>query len=308
MNLSNKQIDKFLKIFFYGLSAIVIIFVFIFLYFIISKSIPAFQHQGIINFVTCDIWNSSRYEFGIWNFIVGTIFVTTITLCIVTPIGIFTAIFLSEFAPKKIASIMRPLIELLIGIPSVIYGILGFLVLENIFQYHIDPFISSTLGAIHPIFYDVSPTGGSGILLTSAILSIMVVPTIIIISEDSMRSVSSNYRNASMALGATQWETIKKVIIPIATPGIITSIILGMLRAMSEATAVVMVIGNRYIFPESIFDTSATITSVIVNHVGEASHGGLVLSALFGMSIVLFIIQLIFSIILKYISKRSQLI
>ena len=306
MKLSNKQIDKYSELFFYSSSVVIILFTAFFLYFIINASIPIFQHQGIIEFLTGTIWRPRQGIFGIWIFIVGTIFVTLTTLVIVVPIGIFTAIFLSEFAPKKIANIVRPLIELLVGIPSVIYGILGFLVLENIFQYHINPIISSTLGSFIPIFYDANPDSGSGILLTSTILSIMVIPTIVSISEDSIRAVSLDYRNASMALGATHWETIKKVILPIATPGIITSIILGMLRSMSEATAVVMIIGNTFgSTPTSILDTSTTMTAIIISHTGEAAFGGLTSSALFGVAVVLFIIQMIFSILLRFVNKKS---
>ena len=308
MKLSNKQIDKYSELFFYSSSTIVIIFTFFFLYFIFDRALLLFEHTNIIEFITGTTWHPRGGVFGIWNFIIGTLFVAIVTLCIVTPIGIFTAIFLSEFAPKKIALIIRPLIELLVGIPSVIYGILGFLVLEDVFQYNIDPLISSTLGIFFPIFYDTTPNSGSGILLASAILSIMVIPTIISISEDSLRSVSLDYRNASMALGATHWETIKKIIFPIATPGIITSIILGMLRAMSEATAVVMVIGNTHSAPSSIFDLGSTMTAIIINHAGEAPHGGLMVSSLFGIAVLLFIIQMIFSTLINYIKKRSKVV
>ena len=180
---------------------------------------------------------------------------TAVTMAIAVPVGVLTAIYLAEWAPRWMEGILRPLIELLVGIPSVVYGIFGFFILEKFFQRYIDPAISGTLGKLIPFLHDTSPTDGSGFLLASSVLAIMILPTIIAISQEAMQAVHAEHREGSLALGATKWETIKHVVIPIAFPGIVTAIILGMMRAMGETMAVVMLIGNTAKIPGSVFDT-----------------------------------------------------
>lgn len=211
--------------------------------FIFYTAAPIFESHGIINFITGTEWDYDKSVYGIRDFILGTFILTGVTLILAVPISIFTAVFLSEFASPKIRSFMRPLIELLVGIPSVVYGIFGLFVLESIFQDHIEPFVVSTLGFI-PIFQDQTLNDGSGLLLASSVLAVMILPTVTSISEDSIRAVPYYYREASYALGATQWETIRKVVLPAASSGILSSIVLGMMRAMGETMAIVMLFGN----------------------------------------------------------------
>ncbi|OBZ34519.1 phosphate ABC transporter permease subunit PstC, partial [Methanohalophilus sp. DAL1] len=209
------------------------------------------------------------------------------------PLSLFTAIFLSEIAPPKIAETIRPLIELLVGIPSVVYGIFGLYVIGNIFENYLDPIIDHYFGFI-PIFRDVSEGSGNGVLLASTVLAIMILPTIVSISEDAMKAVPYSYREGSFALGATKWETIREIVLPTASGGIMSAIILGTMRAMGETMAIVMLLGNSLKVPSSVFDTSYAMTSKILNdigyHVAIEEHR----SAIFGIAAVLFAIEIVF--------------
>ncbi|MGP8322193.1 MAG: hypothetical protein ACT6FE_07750 [Methanosarcinaceae archaeon] len=158
-----------------------------FIAFIFHTALPVFKSEGI-GFLTGTKWSYSEGVYGIRIFITGTLVMTGVTLLLAVPVSIFTAIFLSEFAPSRVANIMRPAIELLVGIPSVVYGIFGIFVLEDIFQDTIDPFLSGTLGFI-PFFHDPSPNGGSSILLASTILAVMILPTITALSENAVTAV-----------------------------------------------------------------------------------------------------------------------
>ncbi|MCD5409292.1 MAG: phosphate ABC transporter permease subunit PstC [Methanocellales archaeon] len=265
-----------------------------FVVFILHTALPVFKSEGLINFITGTRWSYSEGVYGIRMFIIGTFMMTCVTLMLAVPVSIFTAMFLAGFAPTRIASALRPLIELLVGIPSVVYGILGFFVLEDVFQHHVDPFFCATLGSFIPFFRDVNPNSGSGILLAATVLAVMILPTITSISEDVMRSVPSKYREASFALGATRWETMKKVVLPLSSSGILTATILGMLRAMGEATAVVMLVGNAARVPASITDTAYPMTAKILNEIGYYVAMDEPRSALFGVAAVLFAIQFFF--------------
>jgi phosphate transport system permease protein len=209
-----------------------------FIAFIFKTALPVFESEGL-GFITGTKWSYTEQVYGIRIFIIGTLVMTAVTLALAVPVSVFTAIFLSEFAPVRVAGIMRPMVELLVGIPSVVYGIFGLFVLEDIFQDKIDPFLSGTLGLFIPFFSDPSPNSGTGVLLASTILAVMILPTIIALSEDAMRAVPFEYKEASFALGATHWETIRKVVLPTASGGILAATVLGMMRAMGETMAIV---------------------------------------------------------------------
>jgi phosphate transport system permease protein len=229
---------------------------------------------------------------------------TGVALLLAVPVSVFTAIFLSEFAPARMAAVMRPMVELLVGIPSVVYGIFGFFVLEDIFQDHINPIISGTLGFI-PFFHDPSPNIGSSILLASTILAVMILPTIIALSEDAMRAVPFEYKEASFALGATHWETIRKVMLPTASGGILAATILGMMRAMGETIAIGMLIGNSQHIPSSVLDTGYAMTSKIFYGFSSCISMDETGSALFGIAAVLFAMEILFVAAARKIGGRS---
>ncbi|WP_462273712.1 phosphate ABC transporter permease subunit PstC [Methanohalophilus sp.] len=292
MKIKNEELDL-PHIFFLSCMIFTAITTLFFISYIFHTAYPIFEKYGVINFITGTEWSYYNNVYGIWNYIAGSVAVTTVTIIIATPLSLFTAIFLSEFAPKRLASIIRPLIELLVGIPSVVYGIFGLLILENIFQHGVDPFIGSILGFI-PIFYDTTPKTGTGVLLASTILTVMILPTITSISEDSIRSVPWSYREGSFALGSTKWETIRNIVLPAASKGIMSAIILGIMRAIGETMAVVMVLGGLDQIPTSIFDGSYAMTSKILNDISYYSAFDEPRSALFGIAAVLFTMEMVF--------------
>jgi phosphate transport system permease protein len=260
--------------------------------FIFYTAYPVLKSQGIY-FILGDVWSYTNGIYGIRVFIAGTLAVTLVTFILACPLGIFTSIFLAEFAPRKLAYVIRSLVELLVGIPSVVYGIFGFVVLSKVMRSYIKPFISGTLGFI-PIFYDTQPSAGDGVLLTSMVLAVMILPTIVAISENAIRSVPAAYREASYAIGATHWETVRKVVIPSASGGIMASLVLGTMRAMGETMAVVMLLGNSAGIPTSIFSSGYAMTSKILNDAGERMANPEHMSALFAIAAVLFLIEILF--------------
>lgn len=265
---------------------------------------PTFVQQGFINFITGSTWNYDSGVYGIHTYLMGTIYLTVLTLIIAVPVSLFTAIFLSEYASRTLASVIRPFVELLVGIPSVVYGIFGLFVLAPFFNDHIDPLINANLGFIS-IFADINSDTGIGLLLASTVLAIMILPTIISISEDSMRTVPYSFKEASYSLGATKWETIRRVVLPTASPGILSAIVLGMMRAMGETMAIVMLLGNVGHVPNSIFDYGYAMTSKILNEIGYRVADPEPRSALFAVAAILFIIEILFVATARYIGGRK---
>ncbi len=263
------------------------------IYYIFHMASPVLMKHGIINFVTGSEWSYPNRIYGIRDFIISTIIMTIVSLILAVPVSIFTAIFLAEYAPTKVVFFLRPFIELLVGIPSVVYGILGLYVLGGFFADYLQPFLSTTLSFIF-FFKDLNQGSGNGLLLASTILAIMILPTIISISEDALRSVSRDHREASYSLGATQWETIRHVVIPTAFGGIVSAVVLGMMRAMGETMAIVMLLGNSQHIPGSLFDTGYAMTSKLVNEIGHYAAMDEPRSALFGIAAVLFALEIIF--------------
>ncbi|WMW24914.1 phosphate ABC transporter permease subunit PstC [Methanolobus sediminis] len=260
--------------------------------FIFYMAFPVLKSQGTY-FIVGDVWNYTNGIYGAKIFIIGTLAVTFVTIILAFPLGIFTSIFLAEFAPEKLAYVLRSLVELLVGIPSVVYGIFGFVVLSKFMMNHVKPLISGTLGFI-PIFYDTQPSSGDGVLLASMVLAVMILPTIVALSENAIRSVPAAYREASYAVGATHWETVRKVVIPSASGGIMASLVLGTMRAMGETMAVVMLLGNSAGIPTSIFSSGYAMTSKILNDAGERMANAEHMSALFAIAAVLFLIEILF--------------
>lgn len=235
--------------------------------FIFREGLPAFSDIGIVKFLTGTTWSEEKGEFGILPMIVGTVYVTLGALVLSVPLGIACAIFLAEVAPVRVRDVVRPAIELLVGIPSVVYGLVGMLMLVPL----------------------ISKLGGSGdsILAASIVLTVMVLPTIISISEDSIRAVPRACKEGSLALGATPWQTIWRVILPAARSGILASVILGMGRAIGETMAMIMVIGNSIIIPDSPLDPARTLTGSLALELKYAA--GLQWNALFASGVVLFV-------------------
>ena len=225
-------------------------------------------------------------QFGILPLILGTLLVSITAILIALPLGLGVAIYLSELAGKRTRKILKPVIELLAGIPSVVYGFFGLVVLVPIVQ-----------NGLHLPVGEIAFTG-------SLLLAIMALPTIITVAEDSMRNTPRAMREASLALGATHWQTIYKVIIPYAKSGISAAVVLGIGRAIGETMAVLMVTGNAAIIPSSLFEPMRSIPATIAAELGEAPAGGAHYQSLFLLGCILFFITLIISITAEVISKR----
>ncbi len=225
--------------------------------------------------------------FGILPLLFGTLLVSFIAILIAIPLGVGVAVYLAEVAHEKIRKFLKPAIELLAGIPSVVYGFFGLVVLAPIVQ---------KAGGL--ALGETAFTGG-------LVLAVMALPTIISIAEDAMQNTPKAMRDASLALGATKWQTIYKVIIPYASSGIAAAIVLGVGRAIGETMAVLMVTGNAAVIPHSMFESVRTIPATIAAELGEAPVGGTHYQALFLLGAVLFIITLIISIVAEVISSRK---
>jgi phosphate transport system permease protein len=249
------------------------------------QSIAAFG----LRFFTDSTWDPNANHFGALPFILGTLYSSFWALVIALPISIFTAIFLSEMAPRWLERPMSFMVELLAAIPSVVYGLWGLFILQPfLVKYFEGPISKGPLSAL-PIFGDTP--NGYDMLSASVILAIMVLPYITAVSRDILKAIPRAVREASYALGATRWETIKGVVLPYARAGIIGAVMLGFGRALGETMAVTMVIGNAPVFKTNLFSSGYTLASVIANELAEAS--GLYRSALIEIGLCLFIITLI---------------
>jgi phosphate transport system permease protein len=284
-----RSLDK-VKIVFFSSAVLTTLLVIFLLGFILFTAAPVLIKEGF-GFITSPVWNYETHQYGISVFIIGTLILTLVTMMIACPLGILTAIYLTEWAPVWLEKLLKPLIELLVGIPSVVYGLFGFYVLGYIFRDYVNPVINSAGGWL-PVFQNVNPSSTSSILLASTVLAIMVLPTIVALSMDAIYIVPEDYREASLSLGATKWETIRNVVLPTASGGIITSFILGMMRAMGETMAVVMLIGNSMAIPSSILGSGYTMTSKILNDISFYIADNEPRSALFAIAAVLFVIEM----------------
>ena len=227
-------------------------------------------------------------QFGVLPLILGTLWVSIFAVLIALPLGLGVAIYMSELASERIRKLLKPAIELLAGIPSVVYGFFGLVVLVPLIQKALD-----------------LPVGETA-LAGSIILAIMALPTIITIAEDAMRTTPASMREASLALGATNWQTIYRVIVPYAASGISAAVVLGIGRAIGETMAVLMVTGNAAIIPHSLFQSVRTIPATIAAELGEAPTKGVHYQALFMLGCILFIITMIISISAEFISRKQQ--
>lgn len=246
---------------------------------------------SVWDFLTAKEWYPTAQpavQLGVLPLILGTLMVSILAILIALPVGLATAIYMAEVANPRIRNILKPLIELLAGIPSVVYGFFGLVVIV--------PFIRN--------LFDL-PVGETA-LAGSIVLGIMALPTIITISEDAIRNTPRAVKEASLALGANHWQTIVRVIIPYSLSGITAGAILGIGRAIGETMAVLMVTGNAAVMPKSILQPVRTIPATIAAELGEASQGGIHYQALFGLGIILFLITMIINLIVEYISSKRK--
>ena len=252
-------------------------------FFIFQQGIPLIFKVGLGNFFSLR-WAPTKGSLGILSMIIGSLMVTLGALAVGIPFGLAGAIFLAEFSSKTIQKILKPIIELLAGIPSVVYGFIGIVILV--------PFIRETFGG-----------PGFSVLAASIILGIMILPTIVSISYDALRTVPNTFREGSYAVGATKWQTVVMVLLPAARSGIMAGIILGMGRAIGETMAVIMIAGNALKVPGSILDSVRTLTSTIALELGYAA--GDHRAALFACGSILFLVIVILNVVAIRITSRK---
>jgi len=254
--------------------------------FLVLGGFPSIKEIGIKNFLLGKEWRPSEGIYGVFPMIIGSIYVTLGALIIGVPIGILTAIFLSRFCPKILYKFLKPAVTLLAGIPSVVYGLFGLTVIV--------PFIRDYIGG-----------RGMSLLAASLLLGLMILPTIVSVSQTALRAVPDSYYEGSLALGATHEESVFKTVLPAAKSGIFAGIVLGLGRAIGETMAVMMVAGNQPIFPESITDGVRTLTTNIVLEMGYATD--LHRSALIASAVVLFVFVLIINLTFSILKRRKRL-
>ena len=257
---------------------------------IFVQGYPIFKDVGVFKFLFGKAWYPTQDppEFCIFSLIIGSLIVTIGALIIAIPIGVGSAIYLSEIAKSNIREILKPFIELLAGIPSVIYGLFGIIFIAPL-----------TMRLLHL-------STGLNAFTAAIILGIMVVPVISSLTEDAISSVPKDLREASYALGANKWETISKVVLPAAKSGVIASIILGLGRAIGETMVVLMVAGGAAIIPKSIFQPVRPMTSAIAAEMGESITGSQHYQALFGIAIVLFVLTLVFNLVTESVRRKIK--
>jgi phosphate transport system permease protein len=250
-----------------------------------------FDKISVLSFLNGKEWFPTAHpaaQFGVLPLILGTLWVSLGAILIALPLGLATAVYMGEIASEGIRRILKPVIELLAGIPSVVFGFFGLIVIV--------PMIQKTFNL---------PVGETG-LAGSVILGIMALPTIITISEDAIRTTPRAMKEASLALGASKWQTIYKVVLPYSMSGISAAAILGIGRAIGETMAVLMVTGNAAVIPHTILAPVRTIPATIAAELGEASQGGLHYKALFALACILFVITLIINVSVELISSRNK--
>jgi phosphate transport system permease protein len=281
MEFKEKIIEKILLLIAFSSISILALITF----FIFEQGLPLIWKIGPKAFILGERWVPSHGSFGILPMIISSFWVTFGALLLGIPFGLACTIFLCEWTPPSMTILLRPAIQLLAAIPSVIYGFWGLVVIV--------PLIRNYLGG-----------PGLSILAGSLVLSFMILPTIISISEDSLRALPPSYKAGSLALGATHWQTIWRVLIPAARSGIVASIILGMGRAIGETMAMIMILGNAVKMPSSIFDSARTLTTNIGIEMGYAS--GDHRQALFATGIILFFIIMILNSLAITLSRRRS--
>ncbi len=276
--------EKLIESFFFISAFVSVLSVAIITIYIFAKGIPAIITIGLGDFVLGKVWKPMQDVFGIFPMIIGSILATIGAIVIGVPIGVLTSVFLAELAPKRIAKIVQPAVELLAGIPSVVYGFFGLVVIV--------PLISNYLGG-----------PGNSLLAVNIMLGIMILPTIVNISVTSIRAVPTDYKEASLAMGASHIQTIFKVILPAARSGILTGIVLGIGRAIGETMAVILVAGNTPAVPDSILAPIRTLTANIAMEMSYAF--GLHQDALFATGVVLFVFIMTLNIVLNKITNKA---
>ncbi len=270
---------------------------------LLARSRPLLDIQPLGELLTASTWRPLRGEFGFLPFIVGTLWVTGLGMVLAVPPCLLSAIYLAEYAPRRVRDAAKTLIDLLAGIPSVVFGLWGILVVVPIIRDFVTPWANTYLGFI-PLLRSDNPTG-YGVLAGSIVLAVMIFPIIISVIEEVLRAVPDGLREAALALGATRWQMVKGVVLRRSLPGVIAAIVLGFSRAFGETMAVMMVVGNVPQLPRSLFDAAYPLPALIANNYGEMMSIPLYDAALLAAALVLLLIVLLFTIVARLMLLRA---
>jgi len=286
----NSYKEKLFKSITYVASLFAIVFLFGIIISIFREGLPLFRYVSIREFIFGTQWYPTHEdaEFGIWTLIVGSLYVTLGALVIAIPLGLGSAIFIAEIAGRRLREIAKPVVELLISIPSVVFGLFGMAFLAPLVRqlFELDT--------------------GLNVFTASIILGVMILPIIASMSEDAISTVPKSLREASLALGATKWETITRIVVPAAKRGIVGSVLLGFGRAIGETMVVLMVAGGSAQIPRSIFQSARPMTSTIAAEMGETVVGGMHYHSLFAIAIVLFIITFVTNLVSELVFLKRM--
>ena len=257
------------------------------------KARPILAGQSFFSLITSSAWAPSRGQFGLFSFIMGTFWVTLASLVLAVPVSLLSAVYLSEYAPARLREIAKPAVDLLAGLPSVIYGVWGMLLVVPL----VGRYLAPALG---------KESSGYTILAGGIVLAIMIFPTIISVSLEVFGSIPHGMREASLSLGATPWETVKHVVLRKGAQGVMAAVVLGLSRALGETMAVLMVVGNIPRVPRSLFDGGYPLPALIANNYGEMMSVPLYDSALMLAAGVLLLIVLVFNIAARLVLVRVE--
>lgn len=277
--------EKVMRVVFAAAAFLSIVAVILICVFLFANGIPAMKEIGVWNFISGTSWKPSQELYGIFPMIIGSIYVTAGAIILGVPLGILTAVFMAKFCPDRLYKMLKPAVDLLAGIPSIVYGFFG-------------------LTVIVPVVQDLTGTSGKGILTASIMLAIMILPTIINVSESAIRAVPDSYYDGALALGATHERAVFATVLPAAKSGVTAGIILGIGRAIGEAMAVSMVAGNQPILPDSILSGVRTLTANIVIEMGYATD--LHREALIATAVVLFVFILIINTLFSLLKQKGD--
>ena len=281
--------ENVMEILFFVCACVSVLCVALICIFLFANGIPAIGKIGVGNFLLGDIWKPGSNQYGIFAFIVGSIYVTAGAILIGVPIGVLTAAFMAKFCPKKLYRPLKAGVELLAGIPSVIYGFFGLMVIV--------PFVREQ-------FRDSFGGNGLSILTAAVLLGLMILPTIVNVSEAAIRAVPDKYYQGALALGATHERSVFRTVLPAAKSGIMAGIVLGIGRAIGETMAVIMVVGNQPRMPKGIFEGARTLTANIVIEMGYAT--GLHREALIATGVVLFVFILLINSLFSLLKRKEE--
>ena len=285
-----KIIDSIIEAVIFICGILSIVFVALIFGFLLMEGFAFFKEFGVISFITGELWYpaSDPPKFGILPLIVGSLLITAGACVIAVPIGVMSALYISEIAPKGVRDVLKSFVELMAAIPSVVIGFVGMVTLV--------PLVRTIFGI---------PTGLTA-FSGSIMLAFMAMPTIVTISEDAIRSVPWSYKEGALALGATKWQTIHRIVLRAAMPGIIAAIMLGIGRVVGETMAVMMITGNAAHIPLSIFEPVRTMTATIAAEMGETVRGGMHYRSFFAIGLVLFLITFIVNFTADLFSGKTR--